>query len=49
MHRENYIPIGTEIVVEKQINQLNGTSLEKIKLSKLASILFLLFSLSRTF
>ena len=39
MHRENYIPIGTEIVLEKQINQLNGTSLEKIKLSKLASIL----------
>ncbi len=39
MHRENYIPIGTEIVLEKQINQFNGTSLEKVKLNKLASIL----------
>jgi hypothetical protein len=39
MQRENYIPIGTEIVIEKQLNSFKGSSLEKEKLNKLCSIL----------
>lgn len=39
MIKENYIPIGTEIVIEKQLKKFKGSSLEKEKLSKLATIL----------